>query len=112
MSDTKAKITESLKEWGVDLPTFEARAKRSLAEARDGLSDVGTALRETLGEMREKLVDLQKGSGPAAAELKRAFEQASAALAEGFERAGQQMREARKDSRPPQGGGDEPPSAC
>ena len=88
-------LADYLREWGFDLPTFEARAKKSVEAARGDLSEVTGALRQTMANTREVLVDLQKNRGPVAAELKVGFEQAWNAIEDSFARARQRMREAK-----------------
>lgn len=89
----KPPIADYLREWGFDMPTFEARAKKSMEAARGDLSEITGALRQTMNNTREVLVDLQKNRGPVATELKLGFEQAWNAIEDSFARARQRMRD-------------------
>ncbi len=64
-------VADALREWGFDVKTFEARAKRSLDNARGDLSEINGALRQTLTHTKQVLVNLQKQRAPVAAELKK-----------------------------------------
>ena len=78
MSDEpKKSVSESLRDWGIDVGKFEERAKESFQSARGDLSEITGTLRQTLVEAKDVLVGLQRGgSAPAAAELKSGFERA------------------------------------
>lgn len=74
--DQKKTVSESLRDWGIDVSKFEERAKESLQEAKGDLSEITGTLRQTLVEAKDVLVGLQKTGSPAAAELKGGFERA------------------------------------
>ena len=103
MSDQK--LSDSLREWGFDLETFEKRAKQSMDAARGDLSEVSGALRQALGEAKQIVVNLKQTGGPAASELKTGFEQAWSAIESAFGRAKERMKE-----KPPAEPPVEPPS--
>ncbi len=84
-----------LREWGFDVAAFEAKAKKSLENARGDLSEVTGVLRQTLAKTKQILLDLQKTREPVAAELKSGFERAWDEIEQGFTRARQKMRESR-----------------
>lgn len=78
----------SLNEWGIDLEKFRERAKESFAFAKGDLSEITGTLRQTLGQAKDVVMNLQTGGAPAAAELK-----------SGFERAWQEIEAAFKNAR-------------
>lgn len=89
----KNPVADALREWGFDVKTFEDRAKKSLETARGDLSEINGVLRQTLGKTKQVLVDLQRQRSPAAAELKKGFEEAWEAIEKAFARARQKVRE-------------------
>jgi hypothetical protein len=89
----KNPVADTLREWGIDVKTFEARAKKSLDSARGDMSEINGVLRQTLTRTKQVLVDLQKQRGPVAAELKKGFEEAWEAIEKAFARARQKVRE-------------------
>ena len=96
MSDStpeKGPVADALREWGFDVKTFEARAKRSLDSARGDLTEVSGALRQTLTTTKQALLNLQKQRAPVAAELKKGFEDAWEAIEKAFSRAREKVRE-------------------
>ena len=72
----KKRVSESLRDWGIDVEKFEERARESLGSARDDLSEIAGTLRHTLVQAKEIVVGLQKNGAPVAAELKTGFERA------------------------------------
>lgn len=84
---------DPLREWGFDVKTFEARAKKSLDSARGDLSEINAALRQTLSTTKQVLVNLQKQRAPVAAELKKGFEDAWDAIEKAFSRAREKVRD-------------------
>lgn len=97
LNDIEKRAAEYLREWGFDITTFEARAKKSVEAARGDLSEVTGALRQALTRTKQVLVDLQRNKGPVAAELKSGFERGWNAIEESFIRARQKMREPEKE---------------
>ena len=96
MSDStpeKGPVADVLREWGFDVKTFEARAKRSLDSARGDLTEVSGALRQTLTTTKQVLLNLQKQRAPVAVELKKGFEDAWEAIEKAFTRAREKVRE-------------------
>lgn len=80
MSDQEEKekksVSDSLRDWGIDVDRFEERAKVSLESARGDLSEITGTLRHTLVRAKDIVVGLQKNGAPVAAELKTGFERA------------------------------------
>ena len=72
----KKSVSESLRDWGIDVGKFEERAKESLGNARDDLSEIAGTLRHTLVQAKDVIVGLQKNGAPVAAEIKTGFERA------------------------------------
>jgi hypothetical protein len=102
-NEDKSRVADALSEWGFDVKTFEARAKKSLDSARGDLSEINGALRQTMTKTKQVLVDLQKQKGPVAAELKKGFEEAWEAIEKGFARARQKVREQESsETKPPE----------
>ncbi len=109
MSDeTKKTVSESLRDWGIDVGKFEERAKESYRDARGDLSEITGTLRQTLVEAKDVLVGLQRnGSSPAATELKAGFERAWSEIERAFTSARQKAKEEpkseeeKKDEEPP-----------
>jgi F0F1-type ATP synthase membrane subunit b/b' len=94
-------VTDALREWGFDVKTFEARAKKSLDTARGDLTEINGALRQTLTQAKEVLVNLQKQRRPVAEELKKGFEDAWDAIEKAFTRAREKVREQDRPAPPP-----------
>ena len=89
----KTPVVDALREWGFDVKAFEARAKKSLDTARGDLTEINGAVRQTLMQTKEVLVNLQKQRKPVAAELKKGFEDAWKAIEQAFARARDKVRE-------------------
>jgi len=89
----KNPVADTLREWGFDVKTFEERARKSLESARGDLTEINGAVRQTLAQTREVLMNLQKQRKPVAAELKKGFEDAWDAIEKAFERARAKVRE-------------------
>ena len=89
-------LKDSLREWGFDIGTFEAKAKQSIENARGDLSEITGVLRESLGRTKQVLLDLQKSREPVADELKNGFERAWTEIEQAFGRARRRMRETRQ----------------
>ena len=99
MESEKARV-DALREWGLDMDAFRAKAKASLGTARVDVNEIKKVLQQTLTETREILDALQKSTKPAAAELKQAFERAWNEIEQGFARARDKNREAQEPPRP------------
>jgi hypothetical protein len=99
MSDEEKKtVSDSLRDWGIDVGKFEERAKESFQSAKGDLSEITGTLRQTLVEAKDVLVGLQRGgSSPAAAELKAGFERAWQEIERAFTTARQKAKETTKD---------------
>lgn len=114
--EQKKTVSNSLRDWGIDVGKFEERARESFQSAKGDLSEITGTLRQTLVEAKDVLVGLQKGgSSPAAAELKGGFERAWQEIERAFTAARQKAKEASKEE--PEGepkdvssSGSEPPS--
>jgi len=94
MSDDKKSVSDSLRDWGIDVERFEERAKESLHTAKGDLSEITGTLRQTLIEAKDILVGLQKSGTPVAAELKNGFERAWQEIERAFSAARQKAKEA------------------
>jgi hypothetical protein len=97
MSDEKKSVSESLRDWGIDVDKFEERARESFETARGDLSEISGTLRDTLLKAKEVLVGLQKSGAPVATELKTGFERAWKEIDQAFSSARLKAREAKKD---------------
>ena len=102
--DEKKRVSESLRDWGIDVQRFEERAKESLGSARDDLSEIAGTLRATLVQAKDVVVGLQKNGAPVAAELKTGFERAWHEIEAAFKSAREKAKERRggdDDATPP-----------
>lgn len=93
----KKSVSESLRDWGIDVQRFEERAKESLGSARDDLSEIAGTLRATLVQAKDVVVGLQKNGAPVAAELKSGFERAWTEIENAFRAARDKARERARD---------------
>src|SRR5688572_25784311 len=98
MSDEKKSVTDSLRDWGIDVERFEERAKESFATAKGDLSEITGTLRHTLVEAKDILVGMQKSGMPVAAELKGGFERAWQEIERAFIAARQKAKEAAQEN--------------
>ena len=89
----KKSVSESLRDWGIDVQRFEERAKESLGAARDDLSEIAGTLRHTLVQAKDVVVGLQKNGAPVAAELKSGFERAWHEIESAFKSAREKAKE-------------------
>jgi dihydroxyacetone kinase len=100
MTEVKPELEKTpvhaLREWGLDMEVFQAKAKASLGSTRADLNDIKGVLQQALAEAKQILLDLQKARKPVAAELKNAFERAWNEIEQGFSRAREKGREARQ----------------
>jgi hypothetical protein len=97
MSDAEDKekrsVSESLRDWGIDVEKFEERAKESFETARGDLSEITGTLRHTLVRAKDVVVGLQKNGAPVAAELKGGFERAWHEIEAAFKAAREKAKE-------------------
>lgn len=100
-NDEKKTVSESLRDWGIDVEKFEERAKESLGAARDDLSEIAGTLRHTLVQAKDIVVGLQKNGAPVAAELKGGFERAWHEIESAFRAARERAKERKNDDAPP-----------
>lgn len=111
----KKTVSESLRDWGIDVEKFEERAKESLQNARGDLSEITGTLRHTLVQAKDIVVGLQKNGAPVAAELKSGFERAWHEIETAFKTAREKAKgtepsaeaQPASEAQPP---GEEPPS--
>jgi hypothetical protein len=99
----KKSVSDSLRDWGIDVQRFEERAKESLGNARDDLSEIAGTLRHTLVQAKDVVVGLQKNGAPVAAEIKSGFERAWHEIESAFKFAREKAKERKsgKDSEEP-----------
>jgi hypothetical protein len=105
----KKSVTDSLRDWGIDVEKFEERAKESMEAARGDLSEITGTLRETLVHAKDILVGLQKNASPVAGELKSGFERAWREIETAFMAARQKAKNG-SAAPPPADKDEEPPS--
>ena len=91
--DPKKPVSDSLRDWGIDVGRFNERAKESLANAKGDFSEITGTLRKTLVEAKEVLMNLQSEGSPAAAELKQGFERAWKEIENAFAEARKKAKE-------------------
>jgi len=92
--DQKKTVSDSLREWGIDVDKFAERSRESMQAARGDLSEITGTLRSTLVEAKDIIIGLQKQGGPAAAELKTGFERAWHEIERAFGAARQKAKDA------------------
>jgi chromosome segregation ATPase len=80
-------LEERLKEWGIDLEKFRAKADKTKGMAKAGLEKEVAALQAKLNEAKKKLEELKKADYAASAELKKGIENAWAELKKAFDSA-------------------------
>ena len=95
-TESETSRVDALRDWGLDMAAFRAKAKASLGSARTDVNEIKSVLQQTLAETREILIALQRSTKPAAAELKNAFERAWQEIEQGIARAKEKNREARQ----------------
>jgi capsule polysaccharide export protein KpsE/RkpR len=81
-----------LKEWGIDLEKFRAKADKTKGKAKAELDREVAALRAELNEAQKKLEELKKADEAASAELKKGIENAWAELRKAFNRAAEKFK--------------------
>ena len=97
--ESKKSVSDSLRDWGIDVGRFEERAKESMQNARGDLSEIHGTLRETLLHAKDVLAGMQNAGSPVASELKAGFERAWQEIESAFRNARQKAKS----------GGGEPP---
>jgi GTP-binding protein EngB required for normal cell division len=76
-----------LKEWGIDLQKFRAKADKIKGTAKAGPEREVAALQAKLNEAKKKLEEFKKADRAASAELKKGIENAWAELKKAFDSA-------------------------
>ena len=76
-----------LKEWGIDLEKFRAKADKTKGSAKTELDREVAALRAKLNQTQKKLEELKKAGDAAPGELKKGIENAWAELKKAFDSA-------------------------
>lgn len=94
--DEEKKESSSLNEWGIDVDKFKERAKESLGNAKDDLSEVAGTLREALVSAKDVVLGLPHGGSGAAAEIRGGFERAWREIEQAFKAARERAKEARE----------------
>ena len=89
----KRSVSESLRDWGIDVEKFEERAKESFESARGDLTEITGTLRHTLVKAKDIVVGLQKNGAPVAAEIKTGFERAWHEIEAAFKAAREKAKE-------------------
>ncbi len=87
---TQAKIAAleaTVKEWGLDLKRFRAKAAKANGSAKQKLEEDAAVLRNKLDGAKTKLADMKKSGKAASAELARGVEKARSNLRKAFRRA-------------------------
>jgi chromosome segregation ATPase len=80
-------LETQLKEWGIDLERFRAKADKTKDKAKAELEREVAALRAKLNEAQKKLEELKKTGDAASGDLKKGVENAWAELKKAFESA-------------------------
>jgi hypothetical protein len=80
-------LEDRLKEWGIDLEKFRAKADKTKGMAKAGLERDVAALQAKLNEAQKKLEEVNKADDAASAELKKGIENAWAELKKAFDSA-------------------------
>jgi chromosome segregation ATPase len=73
-----------IKEWGIDLEKFKAKAGKTKTNAKVKLDNEVAALRTKMDEAQKKLEELKKAGDAASGELKKGVENAWAELKKAF----------------------------
>jgi hypothetical protein len=97
MADEEKKES-SLNDWGIDVDKFKERAKESLGNAKDDLSEVAGTLREALVSAKDVVLGLPHGGAGAAAEIRGGFERAWREIEQAFKAAREKAKEGRSAS--------------
>jgi hypothetical protein len=84
----KREVLEAkVKEWGIDLKKFRARAARAKGSAKNEIDNDVTVLRSKLAKAKARLEAMKKSGNAASAELVRGVGKARADLRKAFKRA-------------------------
>jgi hypothetical protein len=89
-------MSETLRDWGFDPDTFQAKAKQSIESTKGDLSEITGVLREVIGKTKQTLLDLQTNREPVLDELRNGFERAWDEIEAAFARARKRVRESQK----------------
>ena len=81
------RLEAQLKEWGIDLEKFRARAGKTRSNAKVKLEKEVSALHAKMNEAQKKLEELKKAGDAASGELKRGVESAWSELKKAFDSA-------------------------
>jgi regulator of replication initiation timing len=81
------RLEAQLKEWGIDLEKFRAKADKAKTEEKVKLDNEVSGLRTKMGEARKKLEELKKAGDAASGELKKGVENAWTELKNAFDSA-------------------------
>ncbi len=80
-------LETQMKEWGIDLEKFRAKAGKAKTKAKVKLSNEVAALRTRMDEAQKKLEELKQAGNAASGELKKGVESAWAELKKAFDSA-------------------------
>jgi len=108
MGDEEKKDS-TLNEWGIDVDKFRERAKESLGQAKDDLSEIAGTLRQTLVQAKDVVLGLPHGGSGAAAEIRGGFERAWREIEQAFKAARDKAKDARS-ANAPNADANEPPT--
>ena len=81
-----------LKEWGIDLQKFRAKANKTKGKAKTELDREAAALQAKLNEAQKKVEELEKAGDAASGELKKGIENAWAELRKAFDSAAKKFK--------------------
>ena len=81
------RLEAQLKEWGIDLETFKAKANKTKSNAKIKLDNEVAALHTKMNEAQRKLEELKKAGDAASGELKKGVENAWTELKKAFDSA-------------------------
>ncbi|MGB7631946.1 MAG: hypothetical protein WBM29_12830 [Candidatus Deferrimicrobium sp.] len=81
------RLEEQMKEWGVDLEKLKSRANKAKADVKTEIDREVSTLRAKLNEAQKKLEELETAGGAASSELKKGVENAWAELKKAFDSA-------------------------
>lgn len=80
-------LETQLKEWGIDLEKFRAKADKAKTDEEVKLDNEVATLRTKMGEARKKLEELKKAGDAASGELKKGVANAWVELKKAFDNA-------------------------
>ena len=81
------RLEAQLKEWGIDLEKFRAKADKAKTDEKVKLDNEVATLRTKMGEARKKLEELKKAGDAASGELKKGVANAWVELKKAFDNA-------------------------